>query len=81
MTSLAYFDLDVCSFSKIKIRVLLLVHIFTTILNKHIDFTNVFLLKFAIKLQKHKKINDYAIKLIYNQLSIYKLIYSLCSIK
>ena len=49
----------------------------TKVPSKYVNFTNVFLLKLAIKLLKYTGINDYVIELIDNQQFLYGLIYSL----
>ena len=50
-------------------------------LGKYIDFADVFLSKLAIKLLKHMRINNHAIKLVDNWQSSYGSIYYLALIK
>ena len=50
---------------------------FIKVCSKYTHFANIFLPKLAIKLFKHKDINNYAIKLVDDCKSSYGLIYSL----
>ena len=49
----------------------------TEVPSKYANFANVFLLKLAVELLKHTRINDHAIKLVDNWQSLYGPIYSL----
>ena len=66
---------------KAQIAYLKVVKVPTKVSSKYTDFTNVFLSKFAIKLPKHMRINNYTIKLIDDPQSLYGPIYSLSLVK
>ena len=51
--------------------------VFIKVFSEYIDFVNVFSPKLATEFPEHTEINNYAIKLIENQQSLYGLIYSL----
>ena len=51
--------------------------VFTKILNKYIDFTDIFLPKLVIEFSNYIKINNYAIKLVDGWQPLYNFIYSL----
>ena len=53
---------------------------FTKVLSEYTDFADVFFPKLAVKLSKHMKINDYAIKLVDDWQPPYGPIYSLNSV-
>ena len=58
-----YFKIQVQIKMKTQIRALLFIKIFTTILIKYFNFSNIFLIENIIKLLKYIQINDYIIKL------------------
>ena len=51
------------------------------VLSKYADFVDIFLPKLAIKLLKHMKINNHAIKLVDDCQPLYSLIYDLSPVK
>ncbi len=54
---------------------------FFEVLSKYADFADVFLLKLAVELLEHTKINDHTIELVDNWQPPYSLIYSFGSIE
>lgn len=77
----AIFNLYVNFFWQNQIETLISANIFATILNKYINFPDIFISYLTTQVSKYEKIKNYVINPINNQQSLYRLIYSLKFIK